>query len=998
MQPRAVFAFALLLAAALVAAAPSGSGLATNAEGGTFSSARRYWFSVGPRERLRLVLDGSEVYRGAGPASAELAAKEGEERRYELVAERLQPAPDDSLIESRTFLVAVDAAPPKEPIITASRRPDGWTLSVRTEERSRVDAIVAADGVYSLRRDLSDGEVVAGRSLSVLAWAVDAAGNRSEVVTAEAAPLELAVANPAAGRWANRQRLVVFADGAEEVFWTDDGSDPLGPSSHRYGGPVLIDAVGDVLVKVAARARDGRIERREVAYSVAQADETPFENLRAAEEKSFTAASALTLPEGFRWDAASALPPVVEASDLRYESRTIALRPVANFARAYVLLIGDRSVPRRFAFALDGRLPDAADPAVGAPASVDDADADTEVEAAATVSDSMPLLRTAGIARAIQWPRIPARIRYRLGEEARWNDADEPLCIPAAGGRLAWITEGETETAGPFFMDIGPTEGFSEGPLPTASRSDGAVVAETVRLATADGRESARFYVTLPGAVPSRIMSLAHGTELALDACDGESLVWSIRPERGGPPRSWTIDRAPPRRPRIEGPEEGAWISRAAEVSVIGEDRTYAVVRRAASADAAETFNFIGTTLLRPTREGLESIRIEARSVDEAGNESPIVVRSFTMDASTVYAGILRRDPEAAGDGSRDQPFASLDEAAAAAKARGLRHIRVLSGAGLKGPTRLDAELRIEGGYRSDGTAYGGQARITAEAGAYLLVSGAEVELSALSIEGAAGSAAPLVRAEGGARVVMKGCDLTGGGLVLDASSAAFDLTECRVVASGAGLPRSAAIRADNSTISLDRCRLEVSGADVAVALDCRGGEITLDTVIAEIRGGRTAFGFLLREATVRAEDAAASAVADDYASALDIGRSAYSWKGGSLAATARDAALATIDASEGSFAETGFTVSAVSSARAFRISGEFPSIADSVLTAASSAKSADAFSGAEPRPGSVGGNRFRGFDRLWGARFEAADIAAFNRRYAPRGSPNTVIDPEDGE
>ena len=989
---RSVVALVLLLQAVFSSASPGDSGLATNAEGGAFPEARNYWFSVGKRERLRLLLDGVEIYRGLGPAAAELPAAEGEERHYELIAQRLKPAPDDTLIESRTFLVAVDAKPPAAPELSAHARPQGgWVLSLKSETHARVDAIMAADGDLSVRRGLSDGEAIGGRSLSILAWAVDAAGNSSNCVTYEGKPFELAIGNPAAGRWANRQRLIVFSEGADEVFWTDDGSDPLGQGGRRYEGPVLIDAAGEIVVRVAARSQDGRVERREVAYSVTEAPEEPLGALRAAEETRILTDQVISIPASFRWDSAAAFSDGdTDAAELRYAAPTLTLRPVRGFERVFALLVGDSGLPQRFAFTLGERFVRGAASGTGPKTGA------TGSAAGDSPDDASPTLQSVGVARALVWPRVQGRVRYRLGSEDRWHDASAPVPVPASAVKVEWIVEDDTSSRGPFSMDLDAADGFSPGAPPVTSRAEGSSAAASVRLSSADGGETARFYLSLTDAIPGPVVTLAPTEELILDVCDGEALLWALRPESGHDRRSWMIDRAPPRRPLITAPAEGAWLTRGVEIAVAGEDSVRATVRRTLPSMTVETFDFTGSVRLEPSREGPESIRIEARSVDEAGNESPLVVREFTMDATTIYAGSARRSPEGGVDGSRDQPYPNLDEAIAAAKAKGLNRIRVLSDVTLQGRPALMDGLFLEGGFRSDGSASGGQSRVIASPGAGFVVSGASVTFRALSIE-SPGSSLPLLRAESGGSVKAIGCDLSGGDIVVEAYSAFLELSECRIVAGGAGESRVSALRAENSALSLDRCRLDVvSTAAIAAAIDCRGGSLSLRTVVADVRARLSAFTFVLRGTDLTAKEAEGVAVAADYASVLDAALSSIKWEGGRLQATARDAAVVTLDGCAGSFSAASFLVSSASSARALRVSGGFPSVVDSYLSSSPEARSAEAFSGTEPGPLSLAGNRFQGFALLWGRTYGAEDIAAFNRRFAPRDAANVIIDPED--
>ena len=92
-------------------AAGSDTGIATNVRAGIFASEQWLWFSTHPREHLRLVLDGAEVHSGPGPGMLFLNVGLGEERRFEITAERYAVAdgtPASSPREVRVFVVHLD--------------------------------------------------------------------------------------------------------------------------------------------------------------------------------------------------------------------------------------------------------------------------------------------------------------------------------------------------------------------------------------------------------------------------------------------------------------------------------------------------------------------------------------------------------------------------------------------------------------------------------------------------------------------------------------------------------------------------------------------------------------------------------------------------------------------------------------------------------------------------------------------------------------------------
>jgi hypothetical protein len=93
--------------------AGTGTGINTNARAGIFASEQWLWFSAPPREVIRLTLDGVEVYRGPGPGTVFLDVNPGEERRFQVTAERY--AADEAAMggasgprEARVFAIHLD--------------------------------------------------------------------------------------------------------------------------------------------------------------------------------------------------------------------------------------------------------------------------------------------------------------------------------------------------------------------------------------------------------------------------------------------------------------------------------------------------------------------------------------------------------------------------------------------------------------------------------------------------------------------------------------------------------------------------------------------------------------------------------------------------------------------------------------------------------------------------------------------------------------------------
>ncbi len=1005
-MPKVAAAFAAFLIALLPLSGgaeedrrPSGVRvLATNAEGGVFPSERRFWFAVPEGERLRLVLDGVQTYLGAGPASAQLAAKEGEERLYELVAERLSANPEDVLLETRGYQVVVDAAPPASPVLRGRNDEKSvWTIAVEADPAVRVEAVVDEDGVVSQRGNLGEGFRSSARSLNVVAWTVDSAGNCSDPVAYAFEPFSLLIANPSEGTWANRQVLSLDAEGAHELFWTDDGSDPLGPAGRSWNGPVLVDKAGAVRLRAAARTPDGRVASAEVSYSVeedgAKAETGISPLLEKAQLTPFRSEMKLPVPASQRWDI-TADGVFTASSELRFQGGgDVVLRPVAFVSRTVALLLGDGTRLRRYAYLLEPLS------AVSSPSLSKQGTKAVEsaVAAAAAGTDPVeiqmrPALYGAGASQVLAWPRRALRFRYRAPGDGLWRDASAPVPVGTAGGTFEWIADRGGSFSGPYSISLDSVPAAPADGALNFTAAPGSANRERVLVRSSPAAERTAFPITFSphgkkdhgprGRGYSAL--LEGGAELVLDVCDGEELEWNI----SGTP--FLIDRRPPDTPRLSAPPSGSWLAEPPLLSLEGEGIVTASIKSLRSDGSTEEITFDNAVLLPPSAEGPVRYAVSAFATDAAGNRSGTISRDFVVDSSTLH--VLGSATSGGRDGSRGHPFATLDEAFAASRSSSVRRILVSGTTVLNAAVELPRSIELRGGYSGDWMKVDSTSTVVVKAGSSIHARGSEIKAYGLELSGEPAEG-PLLLLSEGARVELSDSTLSGASLLVSLENSRLELRDCYLKPAPRPSRASVAIRSREGTLLAVRVRMENELSPFsATMIEAKGGKIELDRVVLVAIAKDSATGASLRDADFVAREVDARAEASTYASALDSSGGRAEWKGGSLAAKARDVALLSLDATPAVLGNLRARVDASGVCRAVQARGAFPSIETSSFTATGLARGSEAFAGARPRAASIASNTFTGFEYLWERDFRAADQAAFDAAFAPPRRPNAVI------
>lgn len=1009
------------------------SAMKTNALGGVFSSDRRFWFAVPDGQRLRLSVNGNETYRGLGPASSTLSARAGEDRSYEVVAERRSAPPEDLLLESRAFVVRIDASAPAPVKVSGSSSGasgTSWSLDFEAEPDARVFAVVDADSYLSSYTDLSSSLSFKARRVEGLAWCVDSAGNASVPARFSFKPFSLVVANPVPGEWANKQRLVIRTEGASEVFWSDSGEDPFGSSGKRYDSPVVVEKTGSVVLQIAARSPDGRVERRQVSYSVVGQDDAALKAYRELEGAPLLSEKELLVPAGRRWDiGAEGASAVASAAEFAFPGdRSVTLRPVAGVLRFVPLFVRDASGVHRYLFSLGSERKEA------------EASASAPGSAASLSGDavpSAPLLYSAGRARLAAWERRQGSVRYRWAGSALWEDALQPIPVPSEGGSLEWLVDKGSAVEGPFSktFESAAVEAAFPSAVPRSSLAASSVSPGPVDLSAPSDRKGVRFSLsTSADGGTLRTFELSPDAPMRLDVCDGEQLSWTASGD--GESVSIRIDRRPPSQPLLNAPEEGSWARDVPIVSFASDEgRVEASAHWKDEDGRTGVYPLPVSARLRSFKKGPVEYLIEARVVDDAGNPGTLVSRRFTVDESTVYASDLTGgrgdarngvDPRP-GDGSRASPFSSLNEALALARAQGRSRVWISGRVTMRGRSELFDGVSVEGGYGADWKKGGEKAEVVFATDASLFTRSGSARLSGLRLleSGSRGAsplslsgstlemegvvvvpaavekiAVPFLSAQAKAVVKAKDCRFSGGSPAVDVKESNLHMVECLLIGTPSREFRSVALRAADSSVRLESTRIESGRSDsprrtsISVGLDLRGGSLSLTRTVVQSAADESSSGIVARNVSGTAIDADVVSSGLRYASAVSLEGGSASFSKGSLSASARDAvALINNDVRESRFEGVRFSIEGSGVVRAVQVRGLFPSLSGCRFSATGSSQGSEALAGDAPSSGSVRGNLFHGFSYLYDRIFDTEALASFNRRFSGTGPANDIAE-----
>ena len=1026
-------------------AASSVAGIQTNARDGVFAEPQTLWFSLAfavasdgssvpaasatRDEELRLYLDSEEVYRGPGPASIELDVVPGSERFFDIRAERRKRFGEGLPEGTAYWSILIDRAAPNPPRLSVETLA-GEAKRLRVDQQSgvRIMALLDAPG-YSCEPMLLPEELVidSGR-FHLIAWAVDGAGNESlQVQHSEDAP-RLEIVSPVPGLWANRQLLYIESEGFSQIRYTTDGSDPLLEGGLSYKDPVRIERTGIVFLRVAARRQDGSNIRREVRFGVRERGEDllkPFGDAEFAPQ----GMRSISLPEGFSGAWAASLPllndmlPTNPRHTVFGSGRTISLPQSSSFFRREPLVICDGSTFWRYVVPLGGRGFDAGMPRE-----------DGLVRVA--LGEDFALLSSSRL-RAVVREGDEAGFFWRFtpaGKSAteHWQRARRVLPLSNEEGVFEWLLPAETPDSLHSYA-LAALSDSATLPLAIAARPPES--RDPLALVLQEGSEARVLSLRLASRGPGDRREQRHslyleaGVPLSIEAAEGEELVASLMDSMGREIGSWILDKRAPPPPVLSAPAQGSVSDEALSFRIASDwplVGSFRVEREELDGlvQREERAVVPGVHRIDPDTRSPLVVHLDFAARDPSGNESARVVRSFGIDASTIYldTGAGSGASSASPEGSRMRPCGSLAEALALAARRGLRRIAVrgdivlddpldLSAPGIVGAPGIADPGRVKSGVFAPGASSFGErplegpradlsyeqpilieggfvdawvkspqpSRIELAEGSSLSLRGRAVFLRDLHLLRPDISGKPLVDLGAGARLSLLRTRLDADGLLVRAEEAdlfaRFSLFSSRARAFEM---RLSGLDLEDSLVSID---IE-SETDTPPAISLEGGSLRAERMQLSVASSRFATGLALLGSDALLSSCGLRIDAAEFVTALEVQAGRLSVLEGEIEARARDVVLVSLEDADTRFRMARLRSVADGVSRAFQVRGRFPRVEGSRLEHGGASIHSELFAGEEPVAGSLNDNLFVSWQFLWRDLLADGDLSVFNKRY----------------
>ncbi|MBN1699546.1 MAG: chitobiase/beta-hexosaminidase C-terminal domain-containing protein [Spirochaetales bacterium] len=218
-----------------------------------------------------------------------LTSSDGEEMEYRIGIWLFRSG---ALHGERNLRFVIDKKKPSPPLLAVPPGEYANDVSVSFRKRDGESVVYAINSIVVESGIVWDGNGIrlrgdtGGKTRYVIqAYSKDGAGNKSSVTTGryvidkKRKPDDVAVVeikSPVAGTFGNKQLLYITSKNTGAIYYTTDGGDPA-TGGIPYTGPVILDAEGSVLLRVAAenRWRDAGTVSARVSYRVRPADVNP---------------------------------------------------------------------------------------------------------------------------------------------------------------------------------------------------------------------------------------------------------------------------------------------------------------------------------------------------------------------------------------------------------------------------------------------------------------------------------------------------------------------------------------------------------------------------------------------------------------------------------------------------------------------------------------------------------------------------------------------------
>ncbi len=643
-----------------------------------------------------------------------------------------------------------------------------------------------------------------------------------------------AIISPVAGRWVNRQPLVLEVPESFEAFYSLSGSDPM-DSGFAYDGPVMLEVEGEVTLKIALVFPSGNAVVYTVGYAVvpAEGEDAVLDVNLSRPVVGYSAGQRLLIPPGFSYrlgDSPGFLP----------GDRELSLEGGAFPRRHLPCEITDGVDSWRFVISPDG-IPAAGSP-VGSPTGKADG---VDSPSVGTDGGELPF-------QISEWGLLTFtqdKLIYTI-DDAHWQEAAGTVVLDRSVGHTIYWQSVAYERGNPVYSLYLP-------PKPSASLKFHVKEAVTIDLGP-------DFTLRPSGSEWSPQPSLR------IDAFYGEELDASFSLDiyykgqyQGRSDVSLRIDKCPPPAPIVESSSELFYNREDVTVGLrqVGEGELFysvetLVTEAAGFQDLALEFSgneivvqedFLpyrsGPLLLESRDNHARLFLVRAFAQDRLGNRSPIASYQAIVDPVNYYVAPHDGEPSQPGfrrDGSLARPFVSLQQALKETEGKDFVRLHLLGMLSLREQVVVPSNCEIYGSGAAAGLNFLPGGGLVARGG-QVSIKNCVLELQAAASAGERGS--PMLSVLGGS-LSLDSCeilgDYAGDGTLISATDGSLLILDSGITLRSGRY--GALVSALRSTVSVSGGRLAVV-APTAVVFSLSAGRLTLSGSECKVFGqlGRVA-------------------------------------------------------------------------------------------------------------------------------------------------------------